>query len=114
MRDLTRGLLARIKRLEASLPAAPAPTFWDWWLGGADPELLQGADRELYEELQTIENAPPGDGRNDIDFQLEALEALAPVADAQEPAPVPGRLLAGLRELTNGEGRTTADEAERP
>jgi hypothetical protein len=58
MRDLTRGLLARIKRLEAALPAA-TPTFWDWWLGGADRELLTGADRDFAEEWLGIRKRPP-------------------------------------------------------
>jgi hypothetical protein len=104
---------SRLAKLEAAM-SAPRVSVWEIPLD-FPAELLTGEDRELQLMFQQMASgAAPGDDRNDIDFQLEALEALPPVAGAQEPAPVPGRLPAGLKELADGERRATTDEAERP
>jgi hypothetical protein len=89
VKDTTRGLLARLRRLEsACLP--PPPGFWSAWLGAADPADLRDDDAEMWRDWEAVSAAP--DDRplgNHIDAALAAVEAL-PIA----PLPV------GLQELS--------------
>ena len=48
---MSRNLRGRLDRLERRRHA-PRVTFWDVLCGAADPNKLEGLDREMWEEIE--------------------------------------------------------------
>ena len=75
-------------------------TFWDVLCGAADPDQLEGPDREMWEEIEArggLYGRPDRMGADDVDEYIERATLPAPDVSTDGRASAPEEVLPAIR-----------------